>query len=482
MGMSAAGFGAPPKSTDEVHQKPAGLIPFNKPGDGATVTPIFPAALRLVIALWIGLAGMIWSAEGFSLPYCHTYDEIHIHDSLTGLVVKSSCGCSEEVFPQKGVSAVFYDVVWDTEELENSYYSSHCNGALDVECGRVFPWIPVAQWLYIKNEEPAVTNDYYKCWYDPWVGFSAAQKHNPPEIVLRTEADWIADGGTFDAGNLPDIPGYRIQYFTVVNKGTESLHVSNITSTAASNISVYGVNPTTFNVDADSTAQFSVRYDSVAVGSFSFELDIFSSDGRAGKSPYDMTVTGTAGDITPPDSWFHGAPDFINNTTPFDVSANFSEPVTGFVAGDIAVGNGTVSGFAGSGSFYSIEITPDGSGDVTLDIGTGVAQDTAGNGNTAAEQVTVILLGDGTCYEGWLTIPDGLAFSGAGSTTYWAEEGIETEATASSGIVVEAPHKLILRAPQVVLNELFNVEGDFDLVNPPGGGELEVIIDPVVCP
>ena len=58
--------------------------------------------------------------------------------------------------------------------------------------------------------------------------------------------------------------------------------------------------------------------------------------------------------------------------------------------GDIAVGNGSASNFAGSGASYTADITPSGAGNITIDIAAGVAQDGAGNGNTAAPQVTTV--------------------------------------------------------------------------------------------
>jgi hypothetical protein len=75
------------------------------------------------------------------------------------------------------------------------------------------------------------------------------------------------------------------------------------------------------------------------------------------------------------------------NTSPIPVSVNFSEDVTGFVAGDIVAGNGTVSGFAGSGMAYTFNLTPTGQGLVTADIAAGVATGTvSGLGNTVAAQ------------------------------------------------------------------------------------------------
>ena len=76
-------------------------------------------------------------------------------------------------------------------------------------------------------------------------------------------------------------------------------------------------------------------------------------------------------------------------TSPIPVTVAFSEPVMGFVAGDVTIGNGTISSFASSGSItYTFNVTPTASGTVTVDIAAGVAQDAAGNTNTAAVQLT----------------------------------------------------------------------------------------------
>ena len=58
----------------------------------------------------------------------------------------------------------------------------------------------------------------------------------------------------------------------------------------------------------------------------------------------------------------------------FDIAIEFSADVTGFDAGDITVGNGTLSDFATStASRYTAKVTPAADGDVTVDVGEGVA-------------------------------------------------------------------------------------------------------------
>ena len=78
-----------------------------------------------------------------------------------------------------------------------------------------------------------------------------------------------------------------------------------------------------------------------------------------------------------------GVPD--PSSAPFTATFTFSEDVTGFVQGDIELGNATASGFTMTNArVYTALITPGADGTVTVDVDASVAEDAAGNGNTAA--------------------------------------------------------------------------------------------------
>jgi len=78
-------------------------------------------------------------------------------------------------------------------------------------------------------------------------------------------------------------------------------------------------------------------------------------------------------------------------TSPIPVTVTFSEAVTGFVVGDLTVGNGSAGDFATSDNIiFTANITPTAGGAVTVDIAAGVCTDAAGNGNTAATQFSII--------------------------------------------------------------------------------------------
>ncbi len=76
------------------------------------------------------------------------------------------------------------------------------------------------------------------------------------------------------------------------------------------------------------------------------------------------------------------------NVSPIPVTITFNESVTGFVEGDINVTNGTATGFAGSGTTYTANITPAGAGEVTVSVAANVAVDAASNANTASNTLS----------------------------------------------------------------------------------------------
>ena len=80
--------------------------------------------------------------------------------------------------------------------------------------------------------------------------------------------------------------------------------------------------------------------------------------------------------------------------SPIPVTFTFTEDVTGFVVGDITVGNGTAGSFATvNGSLYTASITPTGAGAVTVDVAGGVCADVTGNTNNAAVQFSILYAG-----------------------------------------------------------------------------------------
>ena len=87
------------------------------------------------------------------------------------------------------------------------------------------------------------------------------------------------------------------------------------------------------------------------------------------------------------------------STGPFEATFTFDEAVTGFAVGDITVGNGAPSNLLNPSSdnrTFTATITPVSTGDVTLNVAANAAEDAAGNGNTAATQVSSAYMAPGT--------------------------------------------------------------------------------------
>lgn len=78
-----------------------------------------------------------------------------------------------------------------------------------------------------------------------------------------------------------------------------------------------------------------------------------------------------------------------NVTGAFQVTATFSESVTGMTVSDFVVNNGTVSNLSGSGSTYSFTVTPTNNGQVTIQLPAGQVFDSANQGNAASNTLSV---------------------------------------------------------------------------------------------
>ena len=126
-----------------------------------------------------------------------------------------------------------------------------------------------------------------------------------------------------------------------------------------------------------------------------YTVTISADDGVNTAVTETFTITVTEPEQTPPTDQTPPTVTISGPTTPqrgtFNVRIAFSEPVTGFEQGDVAVGNGFVREFSGSGASYraKIRITPGFSGTVTVDVAADVAVDAADNGNTAASRFSV---------------------------------------------------------------------------------------------
>ncbi|WP_339334737.1 Ig-like domain-containing protein, partial [uncultured Maricaulis sp.] len=200
------------------------------------------------------------------------------------------------------------------------------------------------------NAAPAVTN-------------TATLDLTAPTVALTTgSADPVSGAFTLTATFSEDVTGFALGDFTVGNGAASAFSATSATVYTVL-ITPAGDGAVTVDVAA-AAAQDTAGNDNTAAAQFSITND----------------ETAPTVDITGPTAVQIGA---------FSVSFDFSEDVTGFALEDISVGNGTASGFAGSGDAYTATITPAATGSVSVDVAASSAFDSAGNGNTAATQFAV---------------------------------------------------------------------------------------------
>lgn len=135
-----------------------------------------------------------------------------------------------------------------------------------------------------------------------------------------------------------------------------------------------------------------------ATGNWSFTPATALADGL---NTITTTVTDAAGNTSPESEALSftvdtrlPVPEITSSATsvtgPFQVSIVFDEAVEGFSAAGITLTNGTVSDFTMiSATEYRITVTPASENDVTVRLNAGAVPDSAGNGNTASNVLTV---------------------------------------------------------------------------------------------
>jgi len=136
------------------------------------------------------------------------------------------------------------------------------------------------------------------------------------------------------------------------------------------------VTPTTNDANATATVNGASAATPVtlAVGSNTVTVQVTAQDGTTTQS-YTVTVTRAAAltvALTGPSGTVTG---------PFTVTATLSSPVVSFVASDVTVVNGQVTGVTGSGTSYAIAVTPVLGQQVSVSVAAGVVSTALGTSN-----------------------------------------------------------------------------------------------------
>ena len=118
----------------------------------------------------------------------------------------------------------------------------------------------------------------------------------------------------------------------------------------------------------------------------------------AANSATDGLNTGPASAVSATATWdaaaptvgITGVPTKINSTTALNVTFTFSESVTEFVTGDVTVSGGSKGTLSGSGTTYTLAVTPDGSADVVVTVTANSATDGLNTGPASAVSATAV--------------------------------------------------------------------------------------------
>ena len=188
---------------------------------------------------------------------------------------------------------------------------------------------------------------------------------NPTVLISSTAADPINGAFTSTFTFSEAVTGFAISDIALNNASS-----SNFTAITTTVYTVL-ITPTTdgaVTVDvAANVAQDAATNGNTAATQFSITADLTNPT---------VNITSTVADP-------------INGA--FTATFTFSEAVTGFAIGDIALNNASASNFTAiSATVYTVLITPTIDGEVMVDVAANVAQDAATNGNTAATQFSII--------------------------------------------------------------------------------------------
>ena len=149
-------------------------------------------------------------------------------------------------------------------------------------------------------------------------------------------------------------------------------------------------NATISNLVLSSGTQYNLDVTPTATGTISIDIDAGGYTDAAGNANAAASQFTIASDIDAPQPVITSTSSGTVNAA-FTVSIDTGETPTGFAIDDIAVTNGTKGTLVVpvSGTIYTLEITPSGTGSVTVDIAASAYTDAAGHNNLAASQFSI---------------------------------------------------------------------------------------------
>lgn len=231
------------------------------------------------------------------------------------------------------------------------------------------------------------------------VAYHDAEAINLGEFVsgLRYRDSGVDIEPSKDTDATPSVgwiaPGEWLRYTTALTAGTYTLNVRMSTPSAVPvpvRVLINGTLAKTLSITSSGSYYTWKTYSFTGVtvaNSGPAVVRIEFPNGNVNFNWMEFVNTTPTPDTTPPTVLLSTSAASV--TGPFVVTATFSESVSGLLASEFAVSNGTVTALSAAGAVWSATVAPAAAGSVTVSLPAGMAQDTAGNPNTASNPVTV---------------------------------------------------------------------------------------------
>ncbi len=197
---------------------------------------------------------------------------------------------------------------------------------------------------------------------------------NTPPVITASQVFTVDENTSVGTGVSPG----AVQA-TDANAGDE---LSSWTITGGTGANVFAINASTGIITVNSALDYETTT--------SYTLTLTVSDGTATSSPAEVIINIGDIDEVAPTVTITSSKSNPTNANPIPITITFNESVTGLEASDIDVDGAGKGDLMGSGDSYTMDLTPSGDGTITVNINANVAQDLANNGNTAAEQFSII--------------------------------------------------------------------------------------------
>ena len=209
-----------------------------------------------------------------------------------------------------------------------------------------------------------------------------AQAPRVQDIVRQVPSPTNVDAIVWEVTFNEEVQGVGANDFTVTGLGFVTLNRTTIGSGASAS---YFITASGSNV---------TRANNTATIGFASGQNIQDTSGNAlrNTTPLGANENTIVLDNQRPQAAVSGFPGTISGT--FTTGFVFTEVMSGFSLDDILVTNGVASNLMNTGSSgvfpdrYSADITPDGSGDITMQVRANGATDAAGNGNAVSAVAT----------------------------------------------------------------------------------------------